>query len=129
MIKDVGNHTYNSLLEIPIINNQTSEDKLGPDLAVALMDYPKCNAVLVRRHGVYVWGESWEQAKTQLECFDYLFESAVRMKSLGIDCGVVPVHSNPTKQQQNKKRNDSIILEIESILQSVEQLSGYLNTN
>lgn len=41
--------------------------------------YPDTNAVLVRRHGVYVWGESWQKAKTMCECYDYLFEIAVRV--------------------------------------------------
>jgi len=36
--------------------------------------------VLVRRHGVYVWGENWQKAKTMCECYDYLFEIAVKMK-------------------------------------------------
>jgi methylthioribulose 1-phosphate dehydratase/enolase-phosphatase E1 len=39
----------------------------------------------VGRHGVYVWGKDWIQAKTQAECYDYLFEAAVRMRTLGID--------------------------------------------
>ena len=94
MIKGVGNHAYDSLLKIPIIANQPSEDLLGPDLEKVMVAYPKCNAVLVRRHGIYVWGDSWEQAKTQLESFDHLFEMAVKMKSLGVDCGVVPCHGN-----------------------------------
>lgn len=107
MIKGVGNHAYNDTLEVPIIENQPSEDKLAPDLEMAILAYPKCNAVLVRRHGVYVWGDSWEQAKTQLECFDYLFETAFRMKSLGIDCGVVPYHSDRNQRKKNHHQTTS----------------------
>jgi ribulose-5-phosphate 4-epimerase/fuculose-1-phosphate aldolase len=42
---------------------------------------------LVRRHGVYVWGKDWKQAKTHAECYDYLFEAAGRMKQLGVEPG------------------------------------------
>jgi hypothetical protein len=34
--------------------------------------------------------ESWEKAKTMCECYDYLFEIAVKMKSIGIDPAVKP---------------------------------------
>ena len=91
MLKGVGNHAYDDILEIPIIDNRPTEDLLADQLELALVKYPKCNAVLVRRHGVYVWGDSWEQAKAQCESFDYLFESAVKMKGLGLDCGIVPI--------------------------------------
>lgn len=46
--------------------------------------------MLVRRHGVYVWGRTWIEAKTQSECYDYLFESALRMRQLGVDASVPP---------------------------------------
>eukprot|EP00584_Thalassiosira_punctigera_P004404 CAMPEP_0172535786 /NCGR_PEP_ID=MMETSP1067-20121228/7632_1 /TAXON_ID=265564 ORGANISM="Thalassiosira punctigera, Strain Tpunct2005C2" /NCGR_SAMPLE_ID=MMETSP1067 /ASSEMBLY_ACC=CAM_ASM_000444 /LENGTH=687 /DNA_ID=CAMNT_0013320731 /DNA_START=265 /DNA_END=2328 /DNA_ORIENTATION=- len=90
MLKGVGNHSYDSLLEIPIIDNRPSEDQLADQLEAAIVKYPKCNAVLVRRHGVYVWGDSWEQAKAQCESFDYLFESAVKMKGMGLESGLLP---------------------------------------
>ncbi len=104
MIKGVGNHAYDSTLTIPIIDNQKSEHLLAPDMERVIKKYPKCNAVLVRRHGVYVWGDSWEEAKTRLESFDYLFESAVKMKSMGIDCAVAPrkkkSENNPSSHQK-----------------------------
>lgn len=40
--------------------------------------------------GVYVWGKDWIQAKTQAECYDYLFEAAVKMAQLGINASVAP---------------------------------------
>ena len=71
-------------LEVPIIENTAQERDLADSLAQAIRDHPKSNAVLVRNHGVYVWGRDWKQAKTQAECYDYLFEAAGRMKQLGI---------------------------------------------
>ena len=71
-------------LEVPIIENTAQERDLADSLAAAIRDNPKTHAVLVRNHGVYVWGRDWKQAKTQAECYDYLFEVASRMKQLGI---------------------------------------------
>lgn len=39
---------------------------------------------------MYVWGKDWIQAKTQAECYDYLFEAAVKMAQLGINASVAP---------------------------------------
>jgi methylthioribulose-1-phosphate dehydratase len=72
-------------LEVPIIENTAYECDLADSLADAIRNNPKSHAVLVRRHGVYVWGKDWKQAKTHAECYDYLFEAAVRMKQMGID--------------------------------------------
>lgn len=70
---------------MPIIENTARESELTERLSEAIKAYPKSQAVLVRRHGVYVWGSSWIQAKTQSECYDYLFECALKMKAMGID--------------------------------------------
>ena len=37
---------------------------LQDSLVQALKDYPDTCAVLVRRHGVYVWGDTWQSTKT-----------------------------------------------------------------
>ncbi|WVF67114.1 methylthioribulose-1-phosphate dehydratase [Kwoniella sp. CBS 6097] len=66
-------------LEVPIIENTADEEDLTEGMAAAMEKFPDAPAILVRRHGVYVWGNTWEQAKTQAECLDYLFEIAVKM--------------------------------------------------
>ncbi|CAG9562647.1 unnamed protein product [Danaus chrysippus] len=81
---------YDEKLIVPIIENTPFERDLAEDLNKALIQYPGTSAVLVRRHGVYVWGETWQQAKTMTECYDYLFEMAVEMKKLGLDPGLNP---------------------------------------
>jgi methylthioribulose-1-phosphate dehydratase len=72
-------------LEVPIIENTAYECDLTDSLEEAIRNNPKTHAVLVRRHGIYVWGKDWKQAKTHAECYDYLFEAASRMKQIGID--------------------------------------------
>jgi methylthioribulose 1-phosphate dehydratase/enolase-phosphatase E1 len=56
-----------------------------------------CRVTVVPRHsrvvapaGVYVWGKDWIAAKTQAECYHYLFEAAVKMAQLGIDASKAP---------------------------------------
>lgn len=65
-------------------------------MSKAVKDYPGTSAVLVRRHGVYVWGDSWQKAKTMCECYDYLFSIGVEMKKFGLD---------PTRVPDNYKNN------------------------
>jgi methylthioribulose-1-phosphate dehydratase len=72
-------------LEIPIIPNTPYESQLTDSLREAMIANPKTHAVLVRGHGVYIWGKDWIQAKTQAECYDYLFEAAIKIKQLGMD--------------------------------------------
>ncbi|KAI8066440.1 methylthioribulose-1-phosphate dehydratase [Gongronella butleri] len=80
-----ANLRYFDKLVVPIVENTPEEEDLTDRMAAAMEKYPETNAVLVRRHGVYVWGESWEKAKTMSECYDYLFEIAAKMKSIGME--------------------------------------------
>ena len=74
-------------IEQPLIASR-SEAAIAGDLAssleAAILAYPQTQAVLVRRHGFYAWGRDWVQAKTQAECYDYLFRAAAEMRRLGI---------------------------------------------
>jgi ribulose-5-phosphate 4-epimerase/fuculose-1-phosphate aldolase len=62
-----GNLGYHDTLVIPVIENTAHEEDLTEFLEEAMDKYPDTYAVLVRRHGVYVWGENVHKAKTQCE--------------------------------------------------------------
>ncbi|KAH6942776.1 hypothetical protein HPB50_010247 [Hyalomma asiaticum] len=83
-------YRYDEELVVPIIENTPFERDLKESMRSAMEQYPDTCAVLVRRHGVYVWGDSWQRAKTMCECYDYLFDMAVQMKRLGMDPTLPP---------------------------------------
>ncbi|KAI3702840.1 hypothetical protein L6452_28593 [Arctium lappa] len=85
MIKGIQGHGYYDELVVPIIENTAHERELTESLAAAIEAYPKTTAVLVRNHGIYIWGDSWISAKTQAECYHYLFEAAIKLHQLGLD--------------------------------------------
>ncbi|KJZ72590.1 Methylthioribulose-1-phosphate dehydratase [Hirsutella minnesotensis 3608] len=79
-----GNLGYHDTLRVPVIENTPHEEDLTEHLEAAMDRFPDAYAVLVRRHGVYVWGDTVHKAKTQCESLDYLFQLAVEMRKLGI---------------------------------------------
>jgi len=76
--------SYLDSLRVPIIANTPFEEDLTDSMGAAMEKYPEAAAILVRRHGIYVWGDDWQKAKAQTECLDYLFEIGVKMKLAGI---------------------------------------------
>ena len=83
-IVEQENMWYSDKLVIPIIENTEKEEDLEASLRKAIAEYPAATAVLVRRHGIYVWGETVWKAKIYNEAIDYLLELAVKMKQMGI---------------------------------------------
>jgi len=87
---DAPSLQYYDTLRVPIVENTPREHQLTERMAKAMEEYPDTNAVLVRRHGVYVWGPTWQKCKAMMESFDYLFEIAIKMKQLGLDPEAIP---------------------------------------
>lgn len=84
MMKGLAGVGYFDHHEIPVIQNTAHECDLTERLEQAILDYPKSNAVIVRNHGVYIWGKDARHAKTQAECLDYLCEAKIRFHAAGI---------------------------------------------
>lgn len=111
MIKGIEGHGYYDDLVIPIIENTAWEHELADSLGEAIAKYPKAPAVLVRQHGMYVWGRSWEAAKRHAECLHYLFDSYIEIHKLGLlhlisNDNTVP----PTKKLRTTKRTHPVVL-------------------
>lgn len=51
-----GRFGYEDTLTIPVISNTPFESELVTGMAAAMDAYPDAPAVMVKRHGVYVWG-------------------------------------------------------------------------
>ncbi|KAL8237891.1 hypothetical protein R6Q59_018972 [Mikania micrantha] len=119
MIKGIQGHGYYDELLVPIIENTAHERELTESLAAAIEAYPKTTAVLVRNHGIYVWGDSWISAKTQAECYHYLFEAAIKLHQLGLDWSTPshgPLQSSKLLlggQPTNASQKHCIVLDIE----------------
>ena len=63
MIKGIKGHKNSEYMVIPIIENTEKESELTYRLNNAIIAYPRTQAVIVRNHGIYVWGDTWEKAK------------------------------------------------------------------
>lgn len=82
MMKGLRGIGYDDTHEVPIVENTAQECDLKDSLVVAMRAFPRTHAVLVRRHGMYVWGQDWREAKRHAECYDYLLDVAVEMRRL-----------------------------------------------
>lgn len=85
MMKGLTGVGYFDTHELPVINNTALEHELEERMSAAIEANPHASAVIVRNHGVYVWGRDASHAKTQAECLDYLCRAMVRMHAAGID--------------------------------------------
>jgi methylthioribulose-1-phosphate dehydratase len=90
MLKGLHGVGYADVHRVPVIENTAHECDLADSLAAGIDDNPGVHAILVRRHGVYVWGDDWLAAKRHAECYDELFGQAVEMHRLGLDAGQPP---------------------------------------
>ncbi|MBM4280877.1 MAG: methylthioribulose 1-phosphate dehydratase [Deltaproteobacteria bacterium] len=85
MLKGLKGVGYADIHRVPVIDNTAHECDLADSLTAAIADNPGVHAVLVKRHGAYVWGDDWLAAKRHAECYDELFSQAVEMHRLGLD--------------------------------------------
>ncbi|MFC0271402.1 methylthioribulose 1-phosphate dehydratase [Metabacillus herbersteinensis] len=76
MIKAFDLWKEDASISVPIIENFSCIPKLAEEIGRVIQ--PGVPGVLIRNHGIYVWGNSDFTAKRHLEAFEFLFEYQIK---------------------------------------------------
>jgi methylthioribulose-1-phosphate dehydratase len=79
-LEGVKSHTHRE--RVPILENDQDVMKLAGDVEAKLIQHPDIHGFLLRRHGLYTWGESLDQAKRHLEILEFLLEVVGRTRTV-----------------------------------------------
>jgi methylthioribulose-1-phosphate dehydratase len=60
---------------VPIVENDQDMSRLGRVVSDALARHPEAHGFLIRRHGLYTWGQDAAEATRHVEIFEFLFEA------------------------------------------------------
>ncbi len=63
---------------IPIFDNDQDIPRLARAVDATLAEHPGAHAVLLRRHGLYTWGDTLADAERHVEILEFLFEAIGR---------------------------------------------------
>lgn len=80
LIKAFGIWEEDGSISVPIVENYADLTKLSK--AVADVIKPDTKAVLIRNHGITVWGKNAFEAKKHLEAFEFLFSYHLKLQTL-----------------------------------------------
>ena len=73
-----GVRTHEHTEWLPIIENSQDMPALAESIAQTLNQHKDVHGFLLRRHGLYSWGEDLAQAKRHIEIFEFLLETIGR---------------------------------------------------
>ena len=63
---------------IPVMENAQDMAALAADVKRVMAAHPSCHAFLLRRHGMYTWGETLRDAVRHVEIVEFLLEAVGR---------------------------------------------------
>ncbi|WP_124727883.1 methylthioribulose 1-phosphate dehydratase [Staphylospora marina] len=92
LIKAFGIWEEEGELSVPIVENHADLDRLGRAVGEAIRRDTR--AVLIRNHGVTVWGRTAFEAKKHLEALEFLCSWRVKLHLLGIAGNRASVRGN-----------------------------------
>ena len=63
---------------IPIVENSQDQIALSHVIENVLLENSSIHGIYIRRHGLYSWGETVEEARRNIEIFEFMFEVLAR---------------------------------------------------
>ena len=72
----VTSHEHREL--VPIVENDQNMPRLAGRVGDVLERHPEAHAFMLRRHGLYTWGETLADAERHIEILEFLFETIGR---------------------------------------------------
>jgi len=75
-LQGVKTHEHSEWL--PIIDNSQDMPALADTIAATLKQQPSAHGFLLKRHGLYSWGDNLAQAKRHIEILEFLLETLGR---------------------------------------------------
>ena len=73
-----GVRTHEHAEWLPIVENSQDMPALAETIGETLNQHKDAHGFLLRRHGLYTWGENLAQAKRHIEIFEFLLETIGR---------------------------------------------------
>ncbi len=79
-LRGVATHEHREW--IPIVENSQDCRALAESFTEVLQRHPAVHAILLRRHGMYTWGQDLQEAKRHVEILEFLLEVVGRTATL-----------------------------------------------
>ncbi|MBV6621348.1 MAG: methylthioribulose 1-phosphate dehydratase [Rivularia sp. (in: Bacteria)] len=87
MLKGLGIWEENPCCLMPVFHNYLKVNRIADEITERFKtNPPKISGLLIRNHGVTVWGKSTEEARNYIEILEYIFRYmvAARQMQLGV---------------------------------------------
>ncbi len=79
-LQGVSSHVHHEW--IPIIDNDQDMSRLARQVRETLTKFETAHAFLLRRHGLYTWGATLDEARRHVEILEFLFEAIGRTREV-----------------------------------------------
>lgn len=73
-LEGVRTHEQREFIPILILENDQDMARLAVRVSAVLREFPDAHAFLLRRHGLYTWGATLDEAERHVEIAEFLFE-------------------------------------------------------